>query len=218
MKPKAARPIQSLQWIPAERLGQFRVDARLRAWLIAKGVLSIRLREMCGVGFSFRLLDQWSGILTASQRLGLKSEDQAGLYREVALADSRGTHVFAQTVMPDSTLCLHPWLADLGETPLDEVLHGLSGVERGAYEYAWLEAEPTTPGPANTVPASPGRTRGIEPLAERALRDADIKPGGLWARRMRIALRGAPLLIQEVFLPGIGRDSRPGRELCPAPR
>jgi chorismate-pyruvate lyase len=35
---------------------------------------------------------------------------------------------------------------------------------------------------------------------------------------MRIALRGAPLLIQEVFLPGIGRDSRAGRELCPAPR
>ena len=42
-------------------------------------------------------------------------------------------------------------------------------------------------------------------MTERALRGAEVKPVGLWARRTRIALRGAPLLMQEVFLPGMGR-------------
>jgi chorismate-pyruvate lyase len=45
----------------------------------------------------------------------------------------------------------------------------------------------------------------VEPT-RRALRDADVKPEGLWARRSRVALRGAPLLMQEVFLPGMGRS------------
>jgi len=43
-------------------------------------------------------------------------------------------------------------------------------------------------------------------LSARALRAADVKPEGLWARRSRVALRGAPLLMQEVFLPGMGRS------------
>ena len=102
MQSKQAIPLPSVQWLPAERLGQLSVDA----------------------GYSLRLVDQvW---------------------------------VFAQTVTPDPTLCLHP-------------------------------------------PAS-------DPLTARALRDAQIKPAGLWARRARVALRGAPQLMQEVFLPGMGRS------------
>jgi chorismate-pyruvate lyase len=46
---------------------------------------------------------------------------------------------------------------------------------------------------------------GDDALVARALREAELKPAGLWARRLRIALRGAPLLIQEVFLPATGR-------------
>jgi len=34
---------------------------------------------------------------------------------------------------------------------------------------------------------------------------ADVAPPGLWARRSRILLRGAPLLAQEAFLPSTGR-------------
>jgi chorismate-pyruvate lyase len=73
----------------------------------------------------------------------------------------------------------------MGDTALDETLTALSGTERGSYEYAWVPVD--------------------QPLTERALRGAEVKPVGLWARRTRIALRGAPLLMQEVFLPGMGR-------------
>jgi chorismate-pyruvate lyase len=93
--------------------------------------------------------------------------------------------VFAQTIIPDSTLSAHPWLAELGDSALGETLSDLSGVERSSYEYAWLSVQ-------NAVTA-------------RALRDAEVKPAGLWARRSRLSLRSAPLLIQELFLPAMGR-------------
>jgi chorismate-pyruvate lyase len=64
-------------------------------------------------------------------------------------------------------------------------LEQLTGVERGSYEYAWLPAQ--------------------EAATARALRDVRVKPSGLWARRARITLRDAPLLIQELFLPAMGR-------------
>jgi chorismate-pyruvate lyase len=41
-------------------------------------------------------------------------------------------------------------------------------------------------------------------MTVRALRDAQIKPEGLWARRTRLTLRGAPMLVHEVFLPAFG--------------
>jgi chorismate-pyruvate lyase len=103
--------------------------------------------------------------------------------------------VFAQTVMPDSTLSRHPWLAEMGEAPLDETLNGLTGVERSSFEYAWLRG----PHPRGADPA-PGH-----PLAARALRGTDLRPAGLWARRTRVTLRGSPLLMQEAFLPAMGR-------------
>jgi chorismate--pyruvate lyase len=186
MTPKAARSIQSVQWFPAERLGQMNVEPTLRTWLIAKGMLSARVKAACGEHFALRLIDQWTGLLTSSHKLGLRSDDTAGLFRDIEMVHGGQVWIFGQTVMPDSTLSLHPWLAELGDTPLDETLIGLSGVDRGSYEYAWLPVD--------------------DPLTARAMRDAEVKPDGLWARRSRVALRGAPLLMQEVFLPGMGRS------------
>lgn len=185
MKFKPVPAIPSIQWLPAERLGQLHVDANLRPWLIAKGLLSERIKAVCGERFALRLVDQWSGLLTGSQKLGLRADDNAGLFRDVEMYRDDQVWVFAQTVTPDSTLCVHPWLAELGDTALDETLDGLSGVERSAYEYAWLPSD--------------------DKLTARALREAQVRPAGLWARRSRVALRDAPLLMQEVFLPAMGR-------------
>jgi chorismate--pyruvate lyase len=184
MKSKPVRSFQSIQWLPAERLGQLHVEATLRPWLIAKGTLSTRLKAAHAEHFVLELVDQWSGPLTSSQKLGLRSDDAAGMFCDLEMRRGTRTLVFAQTVTPDSTLSLHPWLAELADTALDATLDGLSAVERSSYEYAWLPED--------------------EPLAARVLRGADVRPAGLWARRSRITLRGAPLLMQEVFLPGMG--------------
>jgi len=161
------------------------MDAHLRPWLIGKGLLTLRLREACGERFAMRLVDQWTGLLSASHKAALRTEDNAGLFRDVEMCCGHSVWVFGQTVVPDPTLCLHPWLAELGDAALGETLADLSGVERSPYEYAWLPTE--------------------EAVVARALREAEIKPAGLWARRARIALRGAPLLTQELFLPSMGR-------------
>jgi chorismate lyase len=161
------------------------MDPQLRPWLIGKGLLTLRLREACGARFSLRLVDQWTGLLTGSHRAALRLEDNAGLFRDVEMCCGEFVWVFSQTIVPDSTLCVHPWLAELGDAALGETLSDLSGVERGSSEYAWLPTD--------------------EAVTARALRDAEIKPAGLWARRARIILRGAPLLTQELFLPAMGR-------------
>jgi|ERR1019366_6708979 hypothetical protein len=80
---------------------------------------------------------------------------------------------------------LGPLNVDANVRPcLDETRDGLSDFERSADEYAWLPSD--------------------DQLTARALREAQVKPAGLWARRTRVALRGAPLLMQEVFLPAMG--------------
>jgi chorismate--pyruvate lyase len=179
------RTADSIQWLPAERLGQLSVDAQVRPWLIGKGLLTLRLKAVCAERFALRLVDEWTGLLKPEHKSALRSLDNAGLFREVELCCGEQVWVFAQTVMPDSTLCAHPWLAELGESALGETLCGLSGVERSSYEYAWLPVE--------------------HAVTARALRAAQIKPAGLWARRSRMSLRGSPVLIQELFLPAMGR-------------
>jgi len=185
MNSSKARSIASVKWQPAERLGQLAVDAHLRPWLIGKGLLTQRLRAACGSRFALRVADYWTGLLSASHRAGLRIEDDAGLFRDVEMFCGDQVWVFGQTVIPDSTLSAHPWLAELGDSALGETLSGLSGLERSAYEYAWLPA--------------------TDSMAARALCRAEIKPAGLWARRSRIALRSAPMLVHELFLPAMGR-------------
>ncbi len=177
--------LNSVQWLPAERLGQLCMDAQVRPWLIGKGLLTLRLKAVCHERFALRLVDQWTGLLSAAHRAALRVADNAGLFRDVEMCCGEKVWVFAQTVIPDSTLCAHPWLAELGDSALGETLSELSGVERSAYEYAWLPVQ--------------------EAVTARALREAEIKPAGLWARRSRVSLRSAPLLMQELFLPAAGR-------------
>jgi chorismate--pyruvate lyase len=180
-----ARDVDAALWMPAERLGQLSMDARIRSWLIGKGLLTQRMKAVCGERFSLRLVDQWTGLLDIAHQSALRSQDNAGLFRDVEMFHGETVWVFAQTIVPDSTLCSHPWLAELGDSALGETLSGLSGMERGSYEYAWL--------PVNAA------------ATVRALRDAELKPAGLWARRSRVSLRGSPMLIQELFLPAMGR-------------
>jgi len=174
-----------VEWLPAERLGQAKIDTGVRSWLIGKGLLTQRLKDVCGDAFRLRLIEQNTGLLDAAHRAALLRNDTAGLFREVKMYCRDKVWVYAQTVIPDSTLNGHPWLAELGDAALGETLSALSGVDRSSYEYAWLAAS--------------------NPIAVRALNGAEIAPAGLWARRYRFTLRGAPLLVQELFFPAVGQ-------------
>jgi chorismate--pyruvate lyase len=185
MTPQNAHKHEPIQWLPAERLGQLDIEGRMRPWLIGKGLLSVRMKDACGEKFSANLVDQWTGLLSADHKGCLKVGDSAALFRDEELSCAGHVWVFSQTVVPDSTLCVHPWLGELGDSPVGEILGDLSAIERSSYEYAWLPI--------------------AHPLTARALRDTDLSPPGLWARRTKVLLRGLPLLSQEAFLPAMGR-------------
>src|SRR5450631_3893996 len=114
------RPVDSIQWLPAERLGQLTMDAQVRPWLIGKGLISMRMKAVRGERFALRVVDQWTGLLSAAHKSALRSKDNAALFRDVEMSHGGAVWVFAQTIMPDSTLCAHPWLAELGDSALGE--------------------------------------------------------------------------------------------------
>lgn len=176
-----SRP-EPVEWVPAERLGGREVDAVLRPWLIGQGLLTQRLREKFRERFECQAGEPWTGLLSGEERAFLRSNDRAGLVREERLRVDGDDWVLCRTVLPDSTLTTHPWLAELGESSLPEVLAELAGVTRAPYEYARLAANAPHTG------AAPGRR-------------AD---DGLWARRTRLRVRGSPLALQEIFLPAAG--------------
>lgn len=184
MLPALNQNTDDVDWLPAERLGQFSIDLQVRSWLIGKGLLTVRLRAVCGERYDFRLAEQSLGFLDSSQQRYLRCSDHAAMVRDVEMRCGDRLWVFARTMFPDSTLSAHPWLAELGDSALGETLNDLSGVERSSYEYAWLPV--------------------ASPLAARAARAAPEAVAGIWARRSRMALRGAPLLVQELFMPGMG--------------
>jgi hypothetical protein len=64
-----AYAFDSTPWLPAERLGQFSVDALLRSRLIGKGLITLRMRAVCGERFGLRLVEQWTGLLSAAPLL-----------------------------------------------------------------------------------------------------------------------------------------------------
>jgi len=184
MPTESTSPAVRAEWLPAERLGQASIAGNVRTCMIGQGQLTTRLREVCGAHFSHRLVALSSGVLTPELRT-LLCADTAGLIRDVGLYCRETLWVYSRTIIPDSTLESHPWLAEFGDAALGDTFEAISGVTRSTFEYAWLAAE--------------------HELAAQALAGARIRPAGLWARRCRFALHQAPLLVQELFFPVIGQ-------------
>lgn len=157
----------------------------LRAWLTAPGSLSERLRRACNAGFRVQRLSQgrrdaWCDERTA---LCLPAHGQP-LVREVLLFCGETPVVFARSIAATTHLD-GPWrsLRGLGARPLATLLFADPRIARGALTYCRLGAR--------------------APLHRRAaLAVADL-PAEVWARRSVFCQQGAPMLVTEVFLPGV---------------
>lgn len=177
-------------WMPGVELLRDVPDG-LASWLTESGTLTARIRAASRDGrCRLRVLDQRLGFLSREQQAALDTQVASCFVREIELIGGEEPWVFAQTLVPDATLELHPWLAELGDSPLGETLAEVGGLERGPFEFA-------------TLPAA-------HPLAARALEYADEEPDFLWARRSWFAIRGKRLLVQEVFLPALRNASAGG--------
>ncbi|NJD32798.1 MAG: chorismate lyase [Gammaproteobacteria bacterium] len=169
-------------WVPLAGC-EHRVPGMLRPWLAEPGLLTARVRAACGEATSLRMLRLVAAPLVPHLRARLGVEDAGCLLREVEINCGAIRWVFAQSVFPDSTVERCPWLRALGDNGLGESLSRVTDVRREPFEY--LELAPS------------------HGLARAALGNAGTG-GPLWARRAIYRVGGRPILVQEVFLPGLG--------------
>jgi chorismate--pyruvate lyase len=159
-------------------------DPRLRRWLTSSGSLT---RRICAsfAGFHLRRVRQRVGRANADEAviLGVSRRDPV-LVREVVLLAAGRPLVFGHTVVALRHL-RGPWrtLRFLGSRPLAEALFLDPAIRREPLAY--------------------GRIGAVHPLYRRIAAAVGAAPTGLWARRSLFRRRGAPLLVTEVFLPGI---------------
>jgi chorismate--pyruvate lyase len=176
--------------MPGQAHGWVRLDdclrlapAELHPWLAEPGLLTARVRRACGDATRFRLLRLEPAALSPGLALRMGVDDAGCLLREIEFACATSRWIFAQSVFPDGTVRQHPWLGKLGSTALGESLLGQPDVSREPLEYREL---PT----GHELAIAAGAAIG--------------EPQPLWARRAVYHLSGAPILVQEVFLPALG--------------
>jgi len=152
-------------------------------WLIDRGSLTDRIRARCDA-FRVEVVFQGSRRATRDERFLFGVKGRQTLVREVYLRCGDVPVVFAHSVARRRDLrCAWRSLKKLGSRPLGAALFANPRVRRHALRFRELNAH--------------------DELAGRALRGASRKQHELWARRSLFTLRNSPILVTEVFLPGI---------------
>ncbi|MGH8129583.1 MAG: chorismate--pyruvate lyase family protein [Steroidobacteraceae bacterium] len=166
-----------------EQLEEFAPAAAVAAvaWLREPGLLTDRLRACCDGLPGLAVIAEIEAPLASHEAEILQAPGSAVFVREIELTCDGRPWVFAQTLIPQSTLARQRWLSSLGREALGERLAALPALERGPLEFARLVAG--------------------DRLYHRALRERRDPPPALWARRSWFAIDGDRLLVQEVFLP-----------------
>ncbi|MGH8729170.1 MAG: chorismate--pyruvate lyase family protein [Burkholderiales bacterium] len=153
-------------------------------WLLDRGSLTARIKERCR-DFSVRKIRQEPAKLATDERriLGLRAQRLA-LVREVLLYCGETPVVFAHSAL-DARFLHGPWrsVATMGNKPLGAALFADARVKRMPLHFKKLTKH--------------------HALYARACRTVKRPPPFLWARRSLFRRGDAPLLVTEVFLPGI---------------
>ncbi len=172
-------------WHVATRLHHREVPDLIRRWLLDPASLTRRVQSACQGSFRVEVLSQgWARPqLNEMQVLGIRDHSWA-FVREVQLLCADRPWVFARTVIPRTTLTgPRRRLTRLKTRPLGAVLFADPTMERGPVEIARL-----TP---------------CDRLYPQVVRDLSEPPASIWGRRSVFMLAGFPLLVSEIFLPGI---------------
>jgi chorismate lyase len=153
---------------------QLPLPQRLEPWLLSQGSLTALLKKRCQ---EFRLelvTEHWQKLPEPLQQQWQQSQ---GLKRDVILWCDAKACIYAQSWLPESTLEQMEPLARLGAQPLGEYIFQHDSLERGPIEVALLQA-------GLVLPVLGGQKQ-------------------LWARRSIFSVQQQPLLVQEIFLPGV---------------
>ena len=172
-------------WHVASRLHRRDVPEPVLRWLLDPASLTRRIQSACPGCFRVEVLFQgWTRPQhNESRELGMRTGN-SGFVREVHLLCDGRPWVFARTVIPRTTLTgPRRYLTRLKSRPLGAVLFADPSMQRGPVEIARL---------------SP-----CDKLYPAAIRHLTQRPETIWGRRSLFRLGGKPLLVSEIFLPGI---------------
>ncbi len=155
-----------------------------REWLTVSGSLTRALRARAP-DFNVLKVRQDHGRPFPDEYAPLDlTPNQRATIREVVLRDAARPLVYAHTVIPEDGL-RGPWrsLRGLGNRPLGEALFADPRIERFPLHFRRLNRH--------------------HPLHRAARARLTGLPEQLWARRSLFALQDMPIMVTEVFLPGV---------------
>ncbi|HEY3858221.1 MAG TPA: chorismate lyase [Gammaproteobacteria bacterium] len=155
-------------------------------YLAEPGSLTERLRARAA-GFKVQILSQGHATLSGEDMdlLGAKP-DEAGYIRQVYLCGAtEEPWVYARSVVAGPS---ENWLKELGEQPLGDRVFANPAAERSPIVVARLE---------------PRHVLHKEAVARLSTSGRQQAAGVLWARRSRLTVRDAHILIYECFLPAL---------------
>lgn len=160
---------------------------KIYPWLKDDGSLTKRLISHCSGQFSVSVRQQQTKKPFNSERQILAMQNaKVAFIREVELRCNNQPWVFARTLIPMSSLSgAARRLAYLGNKPLGALLFANPSTKRGLVQIARLLPRHS--------------------LFSIAVENLKHKPDELWARRTLFWYEKKPLLVNEVFLPGIDR-------------
>lgn len=159
------------------------LPANVKSWLYETGSLTQRLRAFYGAQFAVRILQQrwYKAFIDESRLLGLPAS-QYVLIREVLLHAAGQPLILARSIIPASTIAVAQRnLSHLGTRPLGEVIFAYPDLQRLALELAYIQ-------PSCWQAHSRQQFALHQPL---------------WGRRTVYAIPTQPLLVSELFLPGV---------------
>jgi len=172
-------------WHVATRLHRREVPEPVLRWLLDPASLTRRILSTCQGTFRVDVLFQgWARPQHNEMRELEMRQGGTGFVREVHLLCDDHPWVFARTVIPRTTLTgPRRCLTRLKSRPLGAVLFADPSMQRGPVQIARL---------------SP-----CDKLYPAAVRRLSQPPETIWGRRSLFTLGGKPLLVSEIFLPGI---------------
>lgn len=184
-KQKSTSTMQPQFWKPSGLLSRISSSKKVQSWLTTPTSLTAKLRVLCPDLQVVILSEELEvPLLNESQKLGLNRNEEAWV-RCVLLKCNNKSWVYARTIIPNLNQ-QNPWhhLQNLGNKPLGEVLFELPSIQRSAFEFS-------------------KDTLSYWPHLIENLNDKNAKKLLGFARRSVFKQQNAPLLLTEVFLPGL---------------
>lgn len=175
-------------WYLSDSFRDVDLPSEMAGWLLDAGSLTSKLIAACDGEFSvLPVSQQWGRPLRSEQQLlGIRKQEVA-LTRQVLLLCNNSPWVFARTLIPASSFRGRARrLAYLKSKPLGAVLFSDPHTVRETMEIAHFHKQHL--------------------LHQYVNRYAGAIAEELWGRRTLFYFAGQPLLVNEIFLPGIPAD------------